>query len=96
MSMEVSHRLHLLIDSIRNECNVDFKAAMNGIPIYIATNRIQRRKHHKNRINKKWQKRYGFIELNYMPHGQVVMMDNGVVWMTRRTFNELKEKKWID
>lgn len=31
------------------------------------------------------------IGLNSMPHGEVVMMDNGVVWMTKRTFESLKK-----
>lgn len=69
----------------------DYKALLTGCRIYIATKEIQRRKHHKNRINKKWQKRYGMIELNSMQHGEVVMMGNGVIWMTKRTFENLKK-----
>ena len=69
----------------------DFEALLTGYPIYIATKEIQRRKHHKKRINKKWRKRYRMIELNSMPHGEVVMMDNGVIWMTKRTFENLKK-----
>lgn len=61
-----------------------------GYPIYIATKRIQRRKHHKKRINKKWAKRYGYMEFNSMPHGEVVLIE-GVLWMTQRTFDKLKE-----
>lgn len=68
----------------------DYEALLRGYPIYIATKEIQRRKHHKKRINKKWRKRYGMIELNSMPHGEVVMMDNGIIWMTKRTFERLK------
>lgn len=68
----------------------DYEALLTGYPIYIATKEIQRRKHHKKRINKKWRKRYGMIELNSMPHGEVVMMDNGIIWMTKRTFESLK------
>ena len=68
----------------------DYKAILTGYPIYIATKEIQRRKHHKKRINKKWRKRYGMIELNSMPHGEVVMMDNETIWMTKRTFESLK------
>lgn len=26
-----------------------------------------------------------------MPHGQIMMMDNGVIWMTKRTWKKLKE-----
>jgi len=60
-----------------------------GHPIYIATKQWQRRKHRKKRINKKWLKRYGFYELNMMPHGEVMMMDDGVIYMTKRTYQEL-------
>ena len=60
-----------------------------GHPIYIATKTYQCRKHRKKRINKKWLKRYGCYELNMMPHGEVVMMDNDVIWMTAKTWQEL-------
>lgn len=61
-----------------------------GIPIYIATKEYQRRKHHKKRINKKWRKRYGIIEYNSMPHGQVVFFDR-TLYMTKKTFEEVKK-----
>lgn len=70
----------------------DYKAILTGYPIYIATTEIQRRKHHKKRINKKWRKRYGMIELNSMPHGEVVMMDNGAIWMTKKTYIEFTKQ----
>ena len=69
----------------------DMMYGMYGHPIYIATKEFQKRKHHKKRRNKKWRKRYGYYEINYMPHGQVMMMDNGVIWMTKRTWKELKK-----
>lgn len=59
-----------------------------GHPIYIATKKIQRKKHRKARINKKWQKRYGYVEYNLMPHGQVMMM-GGAIYMTEKTYREL-------
>ena len=62
-----------------------------GYPIYIATKRIQRRKHHKKRINKKWAKRYGYMEINSMPHGEVVFID-GVIWMTQKTYEVIKKE----
>lgn len=68
----------------------NYEALLTGYPIYIATQEFQRRKHRKKRINKKWRKRYGMVELNSMPHGEVIMMDNGVLWMTRRTYSKLK------
>ena len=71
----------------------DYEALLTGYPIYIATKEIQRRKHHKKRINKKWRKRYGVIEYNSMPHGEIVIMDNGVILMTKRTFEQIKAEK---
>lgn len=69
----------------------DYKALLTGYPIYIATKEIQRRKHHKKRINKKWRKRFGIIEYNMMPHGQVVFNEiDKVFYMTKKTFNELR------
>lgn len=67
----------------------EFERLFNGMPIYIATKCIQKRKHHKKRINKKWAKRYGFYELNYMPHGCPMLID-GVLWMTKRDFENIK------
>lgn len=61
---------------------------MHGHPVYIATIELQRRKHHKKRINKKWLKRYGCEECDLMPHGQAIM-SNGVIWMTKRTYQRL-------
>lgn len=61
-----------------------------GYPVYIATKEVQRRKHRKKRINKKWRKRYGCYELNRMPHNEVVLLDNSVIWMTKRTWEALK------
>ena len=69
----------------------DYKALLTGYPIYIATKEWQRRKHRKKRINKKWLKRYGTYELNLMPHNQIVMMDNGAIWMTKRTFEQIRK-----
>jgi hypothetical protein len=68
----------------------NYKTLLTDYPIYIATKEIQIKKHRKKRINKKWKKRYGIIELNYIPHGKIVMMDNRVIWMTKRTFENLK------
>lgn len=64
----------------------------DGIPVYIATKEFQRRKHRKKRINKKWLKRYGVIELNSMPHGEVVFNEvDRVLYMTKKTFEEIKK-----
>ena len=65
-------------------------AELNGTPIYIATKTIQIRKHRKKRINKKWRKKYGVIEYNMMPHGEVFFDEvNRVLHMTRRTYDKL-------
>ena len=63
-----------------------------GHPIYIATKEWQRRKHRKKRINKKWLKRYGTYEMNMMPHNKVVMMYDGTIWMTKRTYEVIKKQ----
>lgn len=75
----------------------DYYSLLTGYPIYIATQEFQRRKHKKKRINKKWRKRYGCYELNLMPHNEIVMMDNGVIWMTKRTFEQIRkgEIRWV-
>lgn len=65
----------------------------NGYPIYLATKEYQRRKHRKKRINKKWKKLYGYYEINMMPHNEIVLMDNGVIWMTKRTYKQMLNKK---
>jgi len=67
-------------------------AYLNGTPIYIATQCIQRRRHRKWRTNKKWAKRYGYIELNMMPVHSIMYID-GVIWMTKRDFEELRLDK---
>ena len=69
----------------------NYEALLTGYPVYIATQEFQRRKHKKKRINKKWRKRYGTVELNSMSHGEIVMMDNGVIWMTKRTFEQIRK-----
>ncbi len=63
----------------------------NSYRIYCATKEYQVRKHKKKRINKKWRKRYGCIEFNMMPHNEIVIMDNKVIWMTKKTFEELNK-----
>lgn len=62
-----------------------------GYPVYIATKTFQKRKHKKKRINKKWLKRYGCYELNYMPHNQIVLIED-CIHMTKRTWEKLQEK----
>ena len=61
-----------------------------GYPIKIATKEIQCRKHKKKRINKKWLKKYGYHEFDIMEHGKVMMASDGVIWMTKKTFQQIK------
>lgn len=69
--------------------------ALAGFPIYFATKKYQRRKHHKKRINKKWQKKYGYCVYDLLPYGQTIMID-GKIYMTEKTFKDyFWEKKGI-
>lgn len=84
----------ILVDDLRREekkmKNMGIERYL-GHPIHIATKSFQRRTHHKKRINKKWLKRYGTWEINMMPHNQVVMMD-GAIYMTKKTWEKLKNE----
>ena len=67
---------------------------LNGMPIYIATKRFQKRKHHKKRINKKWRKRYGVIEYNLMPLGEIIFNEiDRVFYMTKKTYIEFTKQR---
>lgn len=71
----------------------NYKDLLNGYPIYIATSEVQRRKHRKKRINKKWRKRYGVMEFNLVPHGNVFFNEiDRVFYMTKKTYNELNKE----
>lgn len=66
-----------------------YEALLTGYPIYIATKEVQRKKHHKKRINKKWRKRYGIIEYNLMPHREIFFNEKDqVFYMTKKTYIE--------
>ena len=70
-----------------------YEALLTGYPIYIATKEVQRRKHHKKRINKKWRKRYGVIEYNSIPHGEVIFNEiDQTFYMTKKTLQKLQER----
>ena len=62
----------------------------NGLTVYVTTKTYQKRKHRKKRINKKWLKRYGCYEIDFMPHNQIIKVDNKI-YMTKKTFEELKK-----
>lgn len=61
-----------------------------GMPIIITTQVQQLRKHRKRRINKKWRKRYGVMEYNPIPEGQIVVHD-GTMYMSRKDFYLLEQ-----
>lgn len=60
-----------------------------GMPVIVTTKTIQRRKHRKKRINKKWAKRYGFREIEFQDE-EVVFFD-GKLYVTKSGFEKLKK-----
>lgn len=67
-----------------------------GKPIIITeciTKDVQRRKHRKKRINKKWLKRYGFKSV---PDNDKVVIFEDILIMTQKCYERLEEKfaKW--
>ena len=59
----------------------------NGCPVYLVSERRQRRIHKKKRINKKWAKKYGFC--GELEKGKMVVV-YGTIFMTQSDFNKLK------
>ena len=49
---------------------------------------VRRRRHKKKRTDKKWRKRYGYVQ-KY--RDDKVLMINGCFWMTRNTYERLKK-----
>ena len=70
---------------------------LNGMPIWIDQEvKTQRRKHRKKRINKKWQKRYGFyIKPPLLKNGEAIMID-GVLHMNNWTYCKLSQQLQIE
>ena len=63
---------------------------LGGTPIIIVPDTvIQKRKHKKNRINKKWRKRYGVYVYKKMKDGEVLSFD-GKLYMNDYTYTKLK------
>ena len=52
------------------------------------TKDIQRRKHKKRRINKKWLKRYGY---KCVPDNDKIIMSNNKLFMTKGAYEKLKK-----
>lgn len=62
----------------------------NSVPIVVVpAYKRQNKTHKKKRINKKWEKRYGFTKYNTMEDGQIVNM-NGSLYMNTKTASMLK------
>lgn len=70
---------------------------LNGMPVWIDQEvKIQRRKHRKKRINKKWQKHYGFyIKPPLLKNGEAIMID-GVLHMNYCTYCKLLQQLQIE
>lgn len=65
-------------------------ANYTGIPIIVVPDsKKQNRKHKKNRINKKWAKRYGYTLYNSIEDEQIITM-NGSMYVNPRTYYKLK------
>ena len=62
----------------------------NGYEVIISNilcNRVQKRKHHKYRINKKWLKIYGY---NLVSDGKIFMIEDKII-MAQDTWDKIKE-----
>lgn len=62
---------------------------INGLPIIVTTTTYQKRRHHKKRINKKWQKRYGYVDIEVQDKPAIFL--NNKVYVTREFFEQLKQ-----
>lgn len=69
---------------------MSFEDLFSYTPIVITTRKKQVRKHRKARINKKWAKRYGYIEWDPLPSGRA-MFYNNTIYMTQKDYDKLKE-----
>lgn len=63
--------------------------------IVITTRRIQNRKHHKKRINKKWAKLYGFTEYEVQEKGKPIVIggrgQKSIMYVTLDDYKNLME-----
>jgi hypothetical protein len=61
--------------------------------LIITTRKIQNKKHHKKRINKKWMKRYGYTYIEVQEKGKpIIVNDKGSLkmYLTLDDYNRLK------
>lgn len=62
-----------------------------GHQVVVASKSYQVRSHRKKRINKKWRKRYGYINIDLVPDGEIMMIE-GTIYMSRKTYEEFKKE----
>ena len=63
---------------------------LGGYSVVITTKTVQRRRHKKKRINKKWRKRYGCIVRDVQDRGDTLMdHENKIIYMSQATYCDL-------
>lgn len=73
-----------------NLMNNGICSAFAGIPIIVVPDsKKQNKMHKKKRINKKWDKRYGYTTYNLIEDEKVITM-NESMYMNPRTYYKLK------
>ena len=64
---------------------------INDFPVFFTDHIIKtvyRRNHHKYRINKKWHKRYGMIDVS---DDEKIVQFNGTLYMTEKCFERVRK-----
>ena len=72
----------VLIMDIKKEC-------FSGTPVVITnyiTKTVRRKTHRKKRIDKKWQKKYGYKDV---PDDSKILMFDGLLFMTQKCYDKL-------
>lgn len=63
-----------------------------GNTYYIDYLKIQKKRHRKKRIDKKWRNRYGYHVADYLPEGKLFKGPDGTMRMSRKTFAAIRVK----
>lgn len=61
-----------------------------GNTYYIDYLKIQKKRHRKKRIDKKWRNRYGYHVVDYLPEGKLIKGPDGTMRMSRKTFAAIR------
>ncbi len=69
--------------------NNSYSLLFNGIPVIVTTQTRQRRIHKRNRINKKWKKRYGMIRHEVQDCDIMFNKFDGRFYVTETGYNNL-------